>query len=329
MRSQGQLRDAGLVLGAGGVTGEAFHRGVLRALHDVGVDPRQAPLIVGTSAGSLIGASLRRPADGPTAAADDEIPGLEDDPGATASDHARGSLVDIARMVAQDHLAHWAPPVGLLASIARHPERFRGGVLLSGWLPPVGRSTEFLSKPIGQRFAAGWPDGLRIVAVERSSGRRVVFGTPGAPETDVGAAVAASCAIPGYFKPVRIGRCYYVDGGAYSPTNADVVKRSGLPMVLVSSPMSVDLGGPRPRLDLGLRLVWHRYLMAETWRLRRAGMAVLSFEPGREVLEVMGANLLDGRRIEEVEELSYRAALDKLDHDRAEPAAGGTAAPAG
>src|SRR4051794_18162851 len=51
----------GLVLGAGGLTGDAFHRGVLRALADRGYDARAADLVVGTSAGSMVGAFLRKP----------------------------------------------------------------------------------------------------------------------------------------------------------------------------------------------------------------------------------------------------------------------------
>src|SRR5690349_11033193 len=49
-----------LVLGAGGVAGGAFHAGVLAALAEAtGWDPRAADLMVGTSAGSITGASLR------------------------------------------------------------------------------------------------------------------------------------------------------------------------------------------------------------------------------------------------------------------------------
>src|SRR4051794_17674678 len=50
-----------LVLGAGGLTGDAFHRGVLRALAERGYDARTADLVVGTSAGSMVGAFLRKP----------------------------------------------------------------------------------------------------------------------------------------------------------------------------------------------------------------------------------------------------------------------------
>lgn len=50
----------GLVLGGGGVTGMAFHAGVLAALqHDLGWDPNRADVVIGTSAGSVVGALLR------------------------------------------------------------------------------------------------------------------------------------------------------------------------------------------------------------------------------------------------------------------------------
>jgi NTE family protein len=50
----------GLVLGAGGTVGQAYHAGVLAALeHDLGWDPRTAEVIVGTSAGAITGALLR------------------------------------------------------------------------------------------------------------------------------------------------------------------------------------------------------------------------------------------------------------------------------
>ena len=48
-----EMTRVGLVLGAGGATGHAFHAGVLSALaEETGWDPRAADIIVGTSAGS-------------------------------------------------------------------------------------------------------------------------------------------------------------------------------------------------------------------------------------------------------------------------------------
>src|SRR5262245_10662143 len=48
-----------LVLGGGGVVGIAWEAGLLKGLADGGLDPGAAGLIVGTSAGSLVGAQLR------------------------------------------------------------------------------------------------------------------------------------------------------------------------------------------------------------------------------------------------------------------------------
>ena len=55
-----EVARIGLVLGAGGVTGGAFHAGVLAALAEgTGWDPRRAEIVVGTSAGSVTAAALR------------------------------------------------------------------------------------------------------------------------------------------------------------------------------------------------------------------------------------------------------------------------------
>src|SRR5437763_1833905 len=80
---------------------------------------------------------------------------------------------------------------------------------------------------------------------------------------DLARAVAASCAIPGYFHPVEINGEVYVDGGVHSPTNAGVLRGHELDLVLVSSPMSVDLSAVRPTLDVGVRAAMHRYLRRE------------------------------------------------------------------
>ena len=80
-------------------------------------------------------------------------------------------------------------------------------------MPGLGR----LVRQSGAEF-----DGrLRIAAVDRRSGKRVMFGAPGAPPASVAQAVLASCSIPWVFAPVKIGGREYVDGGVWSPTNLD------------------------------------------------------------------------------------------------------------
>jgi predicted acylesterase/phospholipase RssA len=87
------------------------------------------------------------------------------------------------------------------------------------------------------RWGASFADGrLRVCAVDLESGRRVVFGRAPAPQATVGEAVAASSAIPGIFRPVRIGHRRYVDGGAWTSTNADASATRFGDRVLILAP---------------------------------------------------------------------------------------------
>ena len=54
-----QMTRLGLVLGAGGTVGLAWHAGVLRALEHAGIVPDAADVIIGTSAGSVAAAYMR------------------------------------------------------------------------------------------------------------------------------------------------------------------------------------------------------------------------------------------------------------------------------
>jgi len=63
--------------------------------------------------------------------------------------------------------------------------------------------------------------------MDYETGKRVVFGRAGAPFASLSEAVMASCAIPGWFTPVKIGNRTYVDGGAVSATSIDVVSHEG------------------------------------------------------------------------------------------------------
>lgn len=268
----------GLVLGAGGTVGEAFHRGVLRALRDAGLDPRAADVVVGTSAGSIVAASIRRRLHAVPAPRVVERPRAGRLPG-------RGAALDLLRR----------PRQALNAALLRPG-------FVNGRISPV-----FIAEALRKRHGEAWPDAaLWIVAVRRDDGRRVVFGKPGEPVADVGAAVAASCAIPAYFSAVEIGGTEYVDGGLHSPTNADLLIGRDLDLVVVSSPMSVQPPAVRrPRADLGLRLVFHHYLREEVWALRRRGDAVVTIEPDAAVLRATGLNVMNGRRIDEIEQRAY------------------------
>ena len=281
------MSRVGLVLGAGGVTGDAYHRGVLRAMLDSGYDARDAEIIVGTSAGAMVGAALRRP-DHPPA-------------------------VPVVGTVHGRRLGRGPDPTPLLMALAR-PWRAHAGTLASSLLPTGRRSTEFLVASLRKQHGDAWPArDLWICAVRRHDGRRVVFGRPGSPPTDVAHAVAASIAIPGYFHPVEIDGAVYVDGGVHSPTNAAVLRQRGLDLVIVSSPMSVEPRALRPTADAALRLYWHRTLRREVRALQRRGTDVLVIEPGGDLVSVMGVNPMRGGRLDEVEAAAASRAAEALD----------------
>lgn len=151
---------------------------------------------------------------------------------------------------------------------------------------------------------SAWPDGLWVCAARRRDGGRVVFGRTGSPPAPLSRAVAASCAIPGYFAPVRIGNVTYFDGGVYSPTNADVVREEHLDLVVVVSPMSAANGKARSA-DAALRWMAHRKLQREIGRLRARGTAVVTFEPGRHSISAMGLNAMATDRADAIVQAAF------------------------
>lgn len=140
-------------------------------------------------------------------------------------------------------------------------------------------------------------------------------GPAGGAPTDLATAVAASCAIPGYFRPVVINGEAYVDGGVHSGTNADLVSRLGLGLLIVSSPMSASpaaLAESWRRWDLGARAFFHRQVTREVRGARRRGVPVLLLEPDTASLGALSFSPLRGDRIDEVEENAYEQTVRAL-----------------
>jgi NTE family protein len=309
----------GLALGAGGVVGHAYHSGVLAALEDAtGWNPRDAEVIVGTSAGSVVGSLLRAgfaPSDLAARATGEPV-----SPEAVALAGRAGMGTGPARLPSRPPrrggLTRMASPA-LLARAALRPFWLnRPGVMLAGALPAGAMPTELVAAAFRPLFGSDWPArDLWLTAVRLSDGRRVVFGREGAPVAHVADAVAASCAIPSFFEPVTIGGVTYVDGGAHSPSNADLLAGRDLDLVIVSSPMSVAGNRLRPSLDLPARRMCRLYLGQEVARIRRGGVPVLAFQPTGEDLAAMGLNAMDPSRRAPVTKQARRSALKKLERD--------------
>ena len=296
----------GLVLGAGGIVGQAYHAGVLAALeHDLGWDPRTADIIVGSSAGSVTGTLLRVgvPASDLAAWAVEAPLSVESAPLLEAL--GGGEAPEIPPFDWRDALRPWRTPApALVARAARRPWRFRPAVAMMTLLPSgrvdITEHTDTLDPIVGD----AWLDGLWICATRRRDGRRVVFGRPGSPDAPLTRAVAASCSIPGYFSPVRIGGVSYIDGGVHSPTSADVLADQDLDLVVAVSPMS-SAHGRSWTPDASVRRMFHNRLELEVRRLRRRGTAVVRFEPTARVLSAMGLNAMAGDRADSVVQTSF------------------------
>jgi len=279
-----------LVLGAGGIVGQAYHAGVLAALeNDLGWDPRTADLIVGSSAGSVTAALLRLgvPASDLAAWAVKAPLSVR---GSAVIGYLEGNREELPRPELRDWFRPWrVPSAALLARLARRPWGVRPVAALMTLVPP-GRID--ITQPAGlldDIAPAAWPQGLWICAVRQGDGRRVVFGRPGSPIVALSRAVAASCSIPGYFSPVRAGGVDYLDGGAHSPTNADVLREQDFQLVLAISPMSAA-GGRARSLDAPLRWLNHRRLERELRLVKSGGTTVVRIEPGSASLSAMGIN---------------------------------------
>ena len=302
----------GLVLGAGGVAGGAFHAGVLAALADgTGWDPRRAAIVVGTSAGSIAGTSLRagRPAPDLLARAQDRPLSAE---GQRVLRQV-GAIPSPPPLRAARQPRAAADMAATLARAARRPWGARPLALAAALLPEGTISTDIISEGIGALVPGEWPaEPLWICAVRQSDGRRVVFGR-GDLRPRVADAVAASCAIPGFFSPVVIDGEAHLDGGVHSPTNADVLRGEELDLVIVSSPMSKR--GRRPRLspDQPMRTWAGALLDGEARRLRRAGTPVVAFQPDDSVLGAMGVNAMDPARRGSISTATYDAVRRRLD----------------
>lgn len=307
----------GLVLGGGGVLGAAWTVGALSALRDVhGVDPRECDVIVGTSAGSVLTALLG------AGVSVDEM--LEHQRGHPISDGPlAGFSFDYAKATGGSRPKRpkllGPGSARLIGTSLRRARRMPPTAVLSGFLPT---GTGSLAR-IGHLVDAITPmdewsphPNVWIVALDYDDGKRVAFGRPGAPTAPLSNAVMASCAIPAWFRPVRINGRDYVDGGTWSATNADLVAGHGLDELYVLAPMvSFHLDRPQhllTRLERRWRLQVTKRCLKEADKVRANGAAVTVVGPGPEDLEVMGGNVMDLPRRIQVLETSLRTSVQSL-----------------
>ena len=308
----------GLVLGAGGVLGGAWLTGALNALASrTRWDPGRAEYVVGTSAGSMIGvlvASGVPPWFMVAHSRGETFEGLKGPDGRPAgeADRSAGSVFRLHRGLPQIGPGSLRMALTTLAQPLRHTP----SQLLAGWVPSGLVSTESLKEIVRRAVPDPWVDHPNYwsVTCDYESGRRVPFGRLDAPRAEIADAVSASCAIPGFYRPVRIGGRRYVDGGVCSSSNLDLVGGRGLDLVICLNPMtSGDTPtGPLDLLPLLTRGAATRRLQREEAKVRRFGTEVVLIEPTQEDLAVMGRNWMSGERRQAVIDTAERTVAKQI-----------------
>ncbi len=274
-----------LVLGGGGPVGVAWESGLAAGLAEEGIVLAESEIIIGTSAGSIVGSQLAlgRPAQELLAV---QLALSEGDR------PAQRLLQQVDTRALIDHFA------GLFASGMPREEMLKqlGALALSAktaseqeWLGTFG-SAHRLEK---------WPERRFIcTAIDTADGSFVTWDKQSG--VALGLAVASSCAVPGVFPPVTINGRRYMDGGMRSSTNADLAR--GYDKVLVVS--VTGSGAMAMRGPYALRA--RERLERELGGLRESGSAVELVVPDVASLEAFGPNLLDPSGRGEIAEAGLR-----------------------
>ena len=267
-----------LVLGGGGITGIAWELGILAGLAREGLDLTDADVVVGTSAGSVVGAQITSgiPLDELYA---DQLEPADHEIGGSMSRLAMLRLVPpyLLPGSGRDKLAR----VGRVAQAAHAPgSADREGVIRSR-LP-----------------VASWPErDLRVTAVDAESGEFTVF--TAASGVDLVAAVAASCAVPTVWPPVEIDGHLYIDGGMRSTANVDRARGADRVVVLAPLPRSVS-----KRTSIRAQL---EKIAPREWSV---------ITPDSEALAAFGRNLLDPAKRRVAAEAGMRQSAGLVDELR-------------
>ena len=259
-----------LVLGGGGPVGIAWESGLLAGLARAGIDLGHADFIVGTSAGSFVGARLAL--------------------GAVTADLAEPILADAARPATQARRTSGGgrPPADLSKLMTlmaeaqagkRDPQAVRAEIGAFALRASTPGEADFIAS-FGRAFAGlpegAWPErGFACTAVDAITGEFQLW--TGESGVGVTRAVASSCSVPGVYPPITLNGRRYIDGGMRSATNADMAK--GHERVVV---VAIRVGAGSP-------------LDAEIEALKAGGAQVALITPGEASLAAMGANLMDFR----------------------------------
>ena len=272
------MTSRALVLGGGGPVGIAWESGLLAGYAKAGLDLGGADFIMGTSAGSFVGARLAM--------------------GAVTAELADPILAEAAKPPAPSGGGAGSRPPADLSTLMklmaeaqgglRNPAEARAEIGAFALAAETMDEAAFIAS-FGRSFAGlpddAWPGKpFACTAVDALDGS-FQFWT-GDSGVGVTRAVASSCSVPGVYPPVTLKGRRYIDGGMRSSTNCDMA--AGYDLVVV---VAVRIGGGG---EVAERI--SARLDEEINSLQEGGSTVVTISPNDASLAAMGANLMDFRK---------------------------------
>lgn len=321
-----------LVCAGGGVTGAVYEIGCLRALDALlGRSVLDLDLYVGISGGAFV-ASLLAAGVSPREMYDEATTRTRTPLGVSAAPLYRlGSIEYLRRSVRAPAVLSRALVTSLTGE-GRNLSDFAWAffeLLPPGLMETAGIQEYlhrlFLSRLRGDSFHE-LPRDLYVVAVDLDSGEAVAFGKGDWRDVPVSKAVQASTALPGLYRPVRIGGRDYVDGGVRKTAHINLAIQSGADLVICINPIVPYLNdtsnGPLRGhlsnrgvgwvLDQVMRIMLHGRMQygLERYRRENPDVDILLIEPTRDDVRMFGYNIMrySARRV--VAEHGYRTALE-------------------
>ncbi|MEV0095521.1 patatin-like phospholipase family protein [Streptomyces sp. NPDC050738] len=214
------MTDTALVLGAGGLTGVGWEIGILHGLAEAGTDLSTADLVIGSSAGSVVGAQLT---SGLLTLPELYERQLADPRGEIPAHLGAGTMLRFVQAAITSRTPE---------AYARKLARMEPGDGAQGGAD----RREVIARRLVSHEWPGRP--LLVTAVDAVTGELRAFGKDsGVPVVD---AVAASCAVPGVWPAVTLEGRKWIDGGVHSCANAHLA--AGYARIVVIAPTAAGGG---------------------------------------------------------------------------------------
>ena len=274
-------RSRALVLGGGGPVGQAWEIGLVDGLAGQGIDLGTADLIIGTSAGAVVGArlALKLGFAGP--------PKIDAQPPVHS-----GSMIDLAIAMAR-------------AAQSPEPEPIRAEIGKMALNAQTISEEAFVSRSMFAPFVGqAWPNQFRATTVNARTGQLQVWDA--SLDAPLERAIAASTAAPCIWPPITINGERYIDGGVRSLLNADLVIGFDIVIAVSCFPLTArDEAGP------AFFRAMNAAPLAELDAVRGGGATLAVIEPHSEfhVLTKHGAAMMDSNLVPEAYRLGHITAV--------------------